>query len=75
MNMQAYSVLATVQKSDPAHELAAKDSRAERASGHETDRYYRTNHPEHLQAHTIPAILLTAAAGHLRVAAALRRAG
>ena len=32
MNMQAYSGLATVQKSDPAYELAATNSRAKRAS-------------------------------------------
>ena len=48
MNMQAYSVLANVHKSDPTHELAATNARAERASGHEADRYYRTNHPERL---------------------------
>ena len=43
INMQAYSVLANVHKSDPTHELAATNARAGRASaGHEADRYYRT---------------------------------
>ena len=51
MNMQAYSVLASVHTSDPTHELAATNSHVERASGHEADQYYRTNHPEHLAAH------------------------
>jgi hypothetical protein len=53
--MPAYSVLSNVHKSDPTHELVATNSRVERASGHEADRYYRTNHPERLWQLTTPA--------------------
>ena len=78
-DMQAYSVLENVHKSDQPHELATTISCAERASCHEADRYYyRNNHPERLAAHTITAIqpiLRTAVAGLPRAAvAALRRA-
>ena len=48
--------LANIHKSDPTpHELAATNARAERASGHEADRYYRTNHPVRLWQLTTPA--------------------
>ena len=53
VGIQAYRLqrLADVHKSDPVHELAATNARVEHAPGHEADRYYRTNHPERLEAH------------------------
>ena len=48
MHMQAYSVLATVQKSDPAHELAATYSRAGMLSRYGIDCHHPTYHPERL---------------------------
>ena len=75
MDMQAYSVLANVHKTDPTYELAATNARCGTCfSGHKADRYYRTNHLERLWQLTIPAKLLTTAAGLPRAAAALRRA-
>ena len=71
--MQVYSVLANVHKFDPNHELATTNHVWERASGHEADRYYLTTIMSVWQL-TIPAKLLTEAAGLPRAAAALRRA-
>ena len=46
--MQAYSVLANVQKSDPTHELATTNSCAGMLYGYGVDCHYPTNHLKRL---------------------------
>ena len=47
-DMQAYSVLANVQKSDPTHELATTNSCAGMLYGYGVDSHYPTNHLKRL---------------------------